>query len=501
MDSEANPKICICVLMNHPFLGNLPLLRRLYRDRCSKLIFLVPFERVEDEDVITVYRGSYCHAAYICDAKNVLENIDCDYFMFVHDDVILNPRVDESTFFNLFPLGPNDGFIPRVGNLPDHVGEWGWYYGFVAKALFPKSILFGGGVEFANVSKYLPQREALAEKLTSLGVAFQSTVKLSITHFDDVEREPSRILLHGLSANLPSNREQQMLEQRCLALEKELIEIMLASRESSAGDGKEEIDLPFPALTSGYYTDFYILPKTKLADFAHFIGVAAASNLFVEIMAPTILYAVCDRVVTANDLGFDLRGFGPERSLDRLADPNWLGMHPFKLSALRTQEDKERFFDFIDDVRAERAPESASATQGRFAFGAGGSAGGFVLDNWHGVESWGRWSSSTSAILGFTVSADANLKVMRLSIAAPVNESRPVASGSLIFNGGRHAVKFTVVHPESRIDISVECRDWLATGRNIVEVVSQELVRPSDLAPDATDTRAIGFGIIEATFE
>jgi len=500
MDSAANPKICICVLMNHPYLRNLPLLRRLYQDRCSRLVFLVPFERVDDEDVITVYRGSYCHAAYVCDARSVLADIDCDFFVFVHDDVILNPRIDEATFSKFFPLGPNDGFIPGVGNLPEYFGEWSWYYGFVAKALFPKSILFGGGVEFANMAKYLPGREAVANKLTSLGVSFRSTVNLSTRHFDDVEHGPSRILLHGLSADLPSTPEQQALEQRCLVLEKELAQLMLASHKSSLSES-DEVELPFPVLTSGFYTDFYILPKTKLPDFAHFIGVAAASNLFVEIMAPTILYAVCDRVVTAYELGFDLRGFGPERSLERLADPSWLGMHPFKLSALRTQEDIDRFFNFIADVRAECMGGRAAAKLGHFAFNKGGSAEGYVQDNWHEAESWGRWSASTTATLGFDASEEINLNVMRLQMVAPTSESRPVARGSLVFNGGRHVEGFSTTFPENEVEISVPCRDWLTAGRNVVEIVSEALVRPCELSREATDTRSLGLGIIAIKFE
>ena len=38
--------------------------------------------------------------------------------MVIHDDVLLNPALNERNFRDTFPLGPDDGFYPSLMPLP-----------------------------------------------------------------------------------------------------------------------------------------------------------------------------------------------------------------------------------------------------------------------------------------------------------------------------------------------------------------------------------------------
>jgi hypothetical protein len=73
-------KLCLCVLFNHPFVENIPVIQKLYGERFSYIRYLVPLKKVNRVDVITVYRGSFSHNGYITDAKQQLDEIDCFAF-------------------------------------------------------------------------------------------------------------------------------------------------------------------------------------------------------------------------------------------------------------------------------------------------------------------------------------------------------------------------------------------------------------------------------------
>ena len=221
-------QICLCVLMNHPFPANIPLLRRLYQGRFSHLRFLIPFERLPDEDVITVYRGSYTHAAYLTDARKELSAIDCDYFIIVHDDVLLNPQLSEASFDEIFRLGPDDGFIPRINPVQTSMHEWSWLAGFIAKLLYPKSILFGGGVEIPTLRKYLPDPTLLEERMAAHGQGSTTFMRIDPSSINaHAVPEASRLLLHGLSTPLDQqDPDQARVEAHSIEAPKGLVEAM-----------------------------------------------------------------------------------------------------------------------------------------------------------------------------------------------------------------------------------------------------------------------------------
>ena len=70
--TSTGARVCVCVLFNHPFTANIPLLRSLYAGRFSHVRFLMPLERTAEADVLTVYRGSYAHHAYAGDQVEAL---------------------------------------------------------------------------------------------------------------------------------------------------------------------------------------------------------------------------------------------------------------------------------------------------------------------------------------------------------------------------------------------------------------------------------------------
>lgn len=491
---KRTPKVCVCVIMNHPFPANLPLLRQIYRDRFSHVRFLIPFERMEDEDVITVYRGSYTHAGYLTDAHAELAALDCDYYLAIHDDVLLNPALREENFLDTFRLGPHDAFIPRIDTPNEEPGRWIWSFAFVPKLLFPKSILFGAGIEAANLIRYLPAGETMRTRMVAHGVVPTTKVRLDSSHLDDVARVPSRVLLHGLSAQLDGTLEQRSVEEASLEIERRLIDVMALAYTSAASDpAGAGIELPLPVVQSGYFSDLYILPKSGFDDFCHYVGVASAAGLFVEIIAPSLLYATCERVVTAADAELDFGGFDEIRSLDRFVDPRAAALHPFKLSAFR---DPERQAGLLGLLRAITQGGLIADRLWRQA-GLAPSPNYVVQEGWHPPEHWGRWAGEERVTFKVRYAGAAT---PRLLLRAPTSLAHRVIGGRVQFNARTSEIGFCATWPDSDLVIAL---DGLAPGPDgyaEIELVSDIMVKPSELDPASSDERRLGFGIVGVGF-
>lgn len=491
--------------MNHPFPGNIPLLRKLYEGRFSTLLFLVPFYRTPEPDVITVYRGSYTHAAYLTDARERLAAVDCDYYMAVHDDVLLNPKIGEPNFREIFPLGPRDGYISHLMEVGGPVGDWTWLFGFAPKALFPKSHLFGSGIESETLRRYLPSPEQLAEKFRPHSARLQANAILRSGSMPDVEKHPSRTLLHGYAADIDPNDEDQVAAERhSLDAERSLVEAMKAANRVKARKNGEpapaepdpEVALPIPIVGSSYFADCYIVPKPCFDDYAHCIGVASAANLFVELMVPTLLVACCDHVFTARDFGIDTDGFTYPRDQKAFRDPRFLGTHPFKLSGIKTPTQQRQFLGWVESLRAGEEYPGDIAVVGvhapdRQAIHPYATAG------WHAAEDWGRWAAAPTATIRFVLD-DPSITSLELLLRAPLSTTCASFEASYSVNGQSPAtLLFDLASAEQGIVIE---RAQLRPGRNVIELVAPRLVRPCDLDPSSQDDRPLGLALLEMRF-
>ena len=483
--------------MNHPFPENLPLLRRIYADRFTAVRFLIPFERSDAPDVITVYRGSYVHAAYITDARAELAALDCDYYLVIHDDVLLNPQIREGNFLETFTLEPDDGFIPTVTGAPPAMGSWVWYYGMIAKLLFPKSILFGGGVEPGKLKQYLPSFDRVREAMEAANVWPALAVQLDESNVVGIETAdtPSRLLFHGYAEPLASSDAQQAVDARSLRLEQELIATMaqaLRARPREPVDGETlMVPLPLPLAAAGYATDFYILPRSGLDDFCHYMGVAAAANLFVEVIAPTLLFACCDRVRTGHDLGLDFTGFDEPRRPEWLLHDKAAAIHPFKLSAIKSPDAQDAFIAMLAAIGAGHVPDDATAARAGFGLSLAGIAG----EGWSHSGAWGLWSVQHDARLAVRIAAPTELT---LDFFAPLHPDFPSITGRIIYNGGE-ARELAPTWPGCEFSVTLPLRPD-ADGIARMTVHADRLVVPADWGDGSGDTRSLGFGIRRAAW-
>lgn len=89
-------KTGLVIIFNHPYAKNLEKLRFIYGKRFSVLRFLMPFYDGNEPDVIPVFEaGDYFHG-FFHQAQDLLLGLDCDGFLFIGDDLIIHPGIDET---------------------------------------------------------------------------------------------------------------------------------------------------------------------------------------------------------------------------------------------------------------------------------------------------------------------------------------------------------------------------------------------------------------------
>lgn len=109
--------IALIVIFNHRFDRNIPILDGLLRGKWSNIFYIVPFYDGDRDDVITVYESSYCYQGYIAQAYQKLKEYKFDHFVFIGDDMVLNPNLTEKNILSELGIGRNDSYFPVIRDL------------------------------------------------------------------------------------------------------------------------------------------------------------------------------------------------------------------------------------------------------------------------------------------------------------------------------------------------------------------------------------------------
>ena len=321
--NRASSVVCVCIIFNHaPWPGHIEFLREIYRDRFSLVRFIVPMERYSDDDVITVYRGSYSHNAYFTEALTRLQPLECSHYLLIHDDVLLSPAITSGNLLEVLGVSGDEGYIPFIAPTPSNIGDWGHWVGPLWRLTSPRNFLSGTGADSLEaLLAQLPPRKVAAEKLGAYGAPPETTITLTA---DSLDRGGLRKF-----SNFGDPREE--VNVRFMT---EYLRSLFRTEEETG-----EITVPYPFVYAGFGGDFVLAPKAHAEAFAHCSGVLAMGGVFAEVAHPTALLLACDKVQVAPNPFQDflwtpqLQTF-PEIIDRMLADPHLIAAHPLKLSTV-----------------------------------------------------------------------------------------------------------------------------------------------------------------------
>ena len=303
-------KPCLIIVFNHRYDKNIPVLEKLYAGRFSNIFFLVPFYNGSHPRVIPVYESSHYFQSYFAQGYHRFFDEVFTHYIFIGDDCILNPSLNEDNFPEQTGLGEKTDFIP--GFIEFHtLQDKSWWHTF-------KGIDFFDNRKGAEIKKELPAKdEAIA-----------------------------RFRKHGLDVKPVS---LSNIFGKNTAAGKKPLEYFLFKQyhwrfkwKSYKKNGL--LELPYPV--AGSYADLVIVTKESIYDFCRYCGIMAAAGLFVEIAIPTALLLSSEKIMQEKELRMQGKALWTEdditaiekkndlrlSSLLKNFPPQQLFYHPVKLS-------------------------------------------------------------------------------------------------------------------------------------------------------------------------
>ncbi|MET0635987.1 MAG: hypothetical protein ABWZ25_08150 [Chitinophagaceae bacterium] len=302
-------KAALIIVFNHRYDKNIPILEKMYAGRFSEIWFLVPFYDGEHPRVIPVYESSNYFQSYFAQAYHRFANPSNSHYIFLGDDCILHPSINESNVMDVTGLPAGADFIPGIIEF-DKLGGDNWWHTF-------KGIDFFGNRKGAEIKNELPSREEAVKRFKSHGINTNPLTQRNIFGPTSLHKKG---FTQWLRARYHFNYKWKRFRR----------------------NGR--IELPYPV--AGAYSDILIITAETLRPFCRYCGIMAAAGLFVEIAIPTALLLSAKKIVQEPDLR--LKGTALwtateiaavettyERSLRRLLSQfpqNQLYYHPVKLS-------------------------------------------------------------------------------------------------------------------------------------------------------------------------
>lgn len=306
---------CLVIVFNHRYDRNIPLLEKIYRPRFQHIRFLVPFYDGDHPDVIPVYESSHYFQSFFAQGFHRFYREDFSHYIFIGDDCLLNPAINENNIEIGTGLRPGADFIPGLNDFREEA-DIPWWHTY-------KGIDFFNNRKGAEIARELPSREEAV----------------------------ARFQKHGLQVRPLSLR--QIFGRRTPAGKKGWQYWLFKQyhyRVKWKGFRRgASIELPYPIAAS--YADILIITQKTVKDFCRYCGILAAAGLFVEIAVPTALVLASDHIQQEPELALQGRAMWTAEEIQALEQAHQqalthllthfpsghLFLHPIKLSKWKTE--------------------------------------------------------------------------------------------------------------------------------------------------------------------
>jgi len=251
--------IALVVIYNHRYDNNINIINALYKDKFSDIYHLMPFYDGDIENVIPVFQNSHYFQGYINQAYPVMRDSRFSHYVFIADDLILNPKINENNILHELKLDYGTSFITGMGAL--HKDEF-WPHKI-------KALDFIVNSEGSEGLKYLPSYEEAAKKMSAHNLR-----ALSFTG-NQLFKRP---LVKGFSvADLIGLFNYQLQKNK-------------------------QYTLPYPLV--GGYSDFIVVPSEYMNLFSYYCGIFASMRTFVELAIPTALVFSSKNIRTIREINY-----------------------------------------------------------------------------------------------------------------------------------------------------------------------------------------------------
>lgn len=250
-------KVALVVLYNHNYEKNIPVIRKIYGNRFSTVIQLMPFYYGHEPDVISVYGNSFVFHTYIAQVRERLMQTDCDDFLIVGDDVLLNPVITEFNVHETLGIRPGAFYIDKVND----VAAGGFTRPFDEATRFCTTPV---GLD-ASANRILPSYEEAKSILRERGVLSGTSLSNRKPYFRPFHERS----LKNLYANFKVLRSRWRQLKHCWRLR------------------LKPLQMPYPCVFA--YSDLINIPREHCDLWCRYLEVMATWQMFVELAIPTAM--------------------------------------------------------------------------------------------------------------------------------------------------------------------------------------------------------------------
>ena len=288
-----NNKIALLIIYNHRYDKNISRLNEIYANRFTYIYHIVPFYDGELDNVIPVYDNSFQFQGYISQAYQHIKDKGFTHYVIVADDMMINPILNETNFFERTGIGEDYCFIHELKDYETIHKTW-WHL----KDLIQFSVFYRG-VEIKNI---LPSVEQAEKALSARGLKTR------------------------LIPEWPFNKFRYSVKE--LALRKRRIIRWYIFRK---------LYYNYP-LVAGY-SDMIVVPAGIMPRFCQYCGAFAASRLFVEIAIPTSMVLCTNKIQTIEQTNYP-----DSLRIPRDKDRNFLPQYNYSYNELEDNFPKDMFY-------------------------------------------------------------------------------------------------------------------------------------------------------------
>lgn len=300
--------VCLVVIFNHKYNKNISVLEEIYGGKYSSLYYIVPFNNDEikgigKDRIISVYETSYCFQGYIAQAYNQIKNQEYSHYIFIGDDLILNPKLNENNILSELSLLKDESYI---------------------KEIVPYGDITNGSL--------VDQSNKLYNILSAFNINVGVSYKDEIPDFNEACEMCRR---HGMKISKKLPLKFFMNKGYIYPKYLPLTIVTLAINRG--------FKLPYPLFKA--YSDMIVIDQNSMDEFCRLSGIFAAMNIFVETAIPLAMLFSCNKIKQEKDLNYyGVENWGKEieafekkyhRDLNYLFnnyEENVIYYHPVKLS-------------------------------------------------------------------------------------------------------------------------------------------------------------------------
>lgn len=263
---STNRNTALIVLFNHNYEKNIDIIKKIYKDQFPLLRIIMPFYYGNDPEIISVYGNSFTFQTYIAQAREKLQELECDDILIIGDDLLLNPEINSHNIHDKLNI-PNGAFyIDKIEN----VSNCDYYRPILEATKFSPH---PAGLD-TSANRILPSYSEALQILAQKGF----TIQTKLSKWNPFYPEFKKPFFNNLYSNY------KCFKGRIWHLLK-VIQYRL-----------KPVNMPYPYVFG--YSDIIMIPKDRLIDFSRYLEVFATWNMFVEMAIPTAMLLQPDSVIS-----------------------------------------------------------------------------------------------------------------------------------------------------------------------------------------------------------